>query len=32
MDWKRDLDELIESTMAFVRDVKREPIPDFRPL
>ena len=29
MDWKRDLDALIESTMAFVKDVKREPIPDL---
>jgi hypothetical protein len=30
MDWKRDLDALIESTMAFVKDVKqRQPIPDF---
>jgi hypothetical protein len=34
MDWKRDLDVLIESTMAFAKDVKfvknvkREPIPD----
>ena len=29
MDWKRDLDVLIESTMAFVKNVKREPIPDL---
>jgi hypothetical protein len=29
MDWKRDLDALIESTMAFVKDFKREPIPDL---
>ena len=29
MDWKRDLDALIESTMAFVKDVTREPIPDL---
>jgi hypothetical protein len=29
MDWKRNLDALIESTMAFVKDVKREPIPDL---
>ena len=30
MDWKRDLDALIESTMAFVKDVKqRQPIPDL---
>ena len=29
MDWKRDLDALIESTMAFVKHVKREPIPDL---
>ena len=29
MDWKRNPDALIESTMAFVKDVKREPIPDL---
>jgi hypothetical protein len=30
MDWKRDLDALIESTMAFVKDVKqRQPIADL---
>ena len=29
MDWNRNLDALIESTMAFVKDVKREPIPDL---
>jgi hypothetical protein len=30
MDWKRDLDALIESTMTFVKDVKqRQPIPDL---
>ncbi|SRR6266852_4653950 len=32
MDRKRDLDALIESTMAFVKDVKREPIPVCLPL
>ena len=26
MDWNRNLDALIESTMAFVKDVKRQPI------
>ena len=29
MNWKQELDALIESTMAFVRDVKRQPIPDL---
>ena len=29
MDWNRNLDALIESTMAFVNDVKRQPIPDL---
>ena len=29
MDWNRNLDALIESTMAFVKDVKRQPIPDL---
>ena len=29
MNWKQELDALIESTMAFARDVKRQPIPDF---
>ena len=33
MDWKLELDALIESTMAFVKDVNREPrrerIPDL---
>ena len=29
MDWKQNLDALIESTMAFVKDVTREPIPDL---
>src|SRR6266436_8263862 len=29
MDWNRNLDALIESTMAFVKDVTREPIPDL---
>ena len=31
MDWKQNLDALIESTMAFVKDVTREPIPDLLP-
>jgi hypothetical protein len=29
MDWKQNLDALIESTMAIVKDVTREPIPDW---
>jgi hypothetical protein len=29
MDWKQELDALIESTMAFARDVQRQPIPDL---
>ena len=29
MDWKQELDALIESTMAFARDVQRRPIPDL---
>jgi len=30
MDWKRNLDALIESTMSFVKDVeRRQPIPDL---
>src|ERR1700682_6412893 len=29
MDWKRDLDALIESTRAFANDVKRQPIPNL---
>jgi hypothetical protein len=29
MNWKQELDPLIESTMAFVRDVKHQPIPDL---
>jgi hypothetical protein len=29
MNWKQELDALIESTMAFVRDVKRSPVPDL---
>ena len=28
-NWKQELDALIESTMAFARDVKRQPIPDL---
>jgi hypothetical protein len=29
MNWQQDLDALIESTMAFARDVKRQSIPDL---
>ena len=29
MNWKQELDALIESTMAFARDVQRQPIPDL---
>ena len=29
MNWKQELEALIESTMAFARDVKRHPIPDL---
>jgi hypothetical protein len=29
MDWKQELDALIESTMAFAREVQRRPIPDL---
>ncbi len=29
MNWKQDLDALIESTMAFAREVQRRPIPDL---
>jgi hypothetical protein len=29
MNWKQELDALIESTMAFARDVTRQPIPDL---
>ena len=29
MNWKQEIDALIESTMAFARDVKRQPIPDL---
>jgi hypothetical protein len=29
MNWKQDLEALIESTMAFVKDGKREPIPSL---
>lgn len=28
MQWKQDLDALIESTMAFARDVARQQLPD----
>jgi hypothetical protein len=29
MNWKLELDALVESTMAFARDVERQPIPDL---
>ena len=29
MDWKLELDALIENTMAFANHVKRKPIPDL---
>ena len=29
MNWKQDLDALIESTMAFAKDVKHQPVPDL---
>ena len=29
MNWKQEIDALIESTMAFARDVNRQPIPDL---
>jgi hypothetical protein len=29
MNWKLDLDALVESTMAFARDVERQRIPDL---
>ena len=29
MNWKQELDALIESTMAFARDVTRQPTPDL---
>jgi hypothetical protein len=29
MDWKRELDLLIEGTRAFANDVKRQPIPNL---
>jgi hypothetical protein len=32
MDWKLELDTLIESTMAFANDIKRQSIPDLPPL
>ena len=28
-NWKQEIDALIESAMAFARDVKRQPIPDL---
>ena len=32
MNWKQEIDALIESAMAFARDVKRQPIPDLQDL
>jgi hypothetical protein len=32
MDWQRELDALIESTMAFAKDVKPKPISDLAPV
>jgi hypothetical protein len=32
MDWKRDLDELIASTMAFAKDIKPKPFSDLAPV
>ncbi len=32
MDWQRELDELIASTMAFAKDVKPKPISDLAPV
>jgi hypothetical protein len=29
MNWKLELDALVESTMAFVRDIERQSIPDL---
>jgi hypothetical protein len=28
MNWKQDLEALIESTMAFAKDVRAQPLPD----
>jgi hypothetical protein len=32
MDWKRELDELIASTMAFAKDIKPKPSSDLAPV
>jgi hypothetical protein len=32
MDWKRDLDELIASTMAFAKDIKPKRFSDLTPV
>ena len=32
MDWKRDLDELIATTMAFAKDIKPKPTSDLAPV
>jgi len=32
MDWQRELDELIASTMTFTRDIKPKPISDLTPV
>jgi hypothetical protein len=32
MDWQRELDALVESTMAFTKDVKPKPISDLKAL
>jgi hypothetical protein len=32
MDWQRELDELVESTMAFAKAVKPKPISDLAPV
>jgi hypothetical protein len=32
MDWQRELDALVERTMAFAKDVKPKPISDLAPV
>jgi hypothetical protein len=32
MDWQRELDALVERTMAFTKDVKSKPISDLTPV
>jgi len=32
MDWKRELDELIASTMAFAKDIRPKPTSDLAPV